>query len=203
MCGRFLSGSLISAGYHSPVWIAIGSVMLVISPFILLLDRVSGNSGNIQLKTALAEVAEQLCFGSPRLTETEFNFGRHTIELGMHEKRTGLVCYGNYASQGKPKAEVANPQLEQDIRSLVDPESQADPQLRNTFSYARITASAVREKLIDEKGWQEEQLPKERTFCNMLNRMGYKLHKVQKTTPEKNPGKKSRKPMPSLKTSNK
>ncbi|UYM18720.1 MFS transporter [Endozoicomonas euniceicola] len=56
MCGRFLSGSLISAGYHSPVWIAIGSVMLVISPFILLLDRVSGNSGNIQLKTALAEV---------------------------------------------------------------------------------------------------------------------------------------------------
>lgn len=147
----------------------------------------------------IAEVAEKLCFGSPRLAETEFNFGRHTVELGMHENRTGLVCYGNYASQGKPKAEVANPQLEQDIRHLVDPESQADPQLRNTFSYARITASAVRKKLIDEKGWQEEQLPKERTFCNMLNRMGYKLHKVQKTTPEK----KSRKPMPSLKTSNK
>ena len=39
----------------------------------------------------IAEVAEQLCFGSPRLTETEFNFGRHTVELGMHEKRTGLI----------------------------------------------------------------------------------------------------------------
>ncbi len=42
-----------------------------------------------------AEVAETLCFGSPRLTELEFGFGRHTTELGLHEKRTGLICYGN------------------------------------------------------------------------------------------------------------
>ena len=96
----------------------------------------------------IAEAAEILCLGSPRLTETEFSFGRQTVELGMHEKRTGLICYGNYASQGKPRTEEAEPKLEQDIRSLVDPENQADPQFRNTFSYTRITASAVRH--IDE-----------------------------------------------------
>ena len=155
------------------------------------------NSRDSERRAFVAEVAEKLCAGSPRLTETEFSFGRNTIELGMHENRTGLVCYGNYATQGKVKSEVANPDLERDIRALVDPESQADPQLRNTFAYTRITAKALRQKLIDEKGWQEEQLPKERSFCNILNRMGYKLRKVQKTKPEK----KSRKPMPSLKMS--
>ena len=56
VCGRFLSGSLISAGYHSPVWVIMGSAMLVISPFFLLLDRISGNPEPIKLKTALAEV---------------------------------------------------------------------------------------------------------------------------------------------------
>ncbi len=59
----------------------------------------------------IAEVAEILCLGSPRLTETAFSIGRQTVEPGMHEKRTGLICYGNYSSQGNPKAEVAQPKL--------------------------------------------------------------------------------------------
>ncbi|MGB0360481.1 MAG: hypothetical protein ACPGEF_03620, partial [Endozoicomonas sp.] len=97
----------------------------------------------------MAEVAQTLCNGSPRLTETEFGFGRHTVELGLHEKRTGLICYGNYAASGKQKTEVTAPELIQDIRSLVDPESQADPQLRNTFAYTRVTAKGVHHKLIE------------------------------------------------------
>ena len=145
----------------------------------------------------MAEVAENICYGSPRLTETEFGFGRHTVELGMHEKRTGLICYGNYASSGKQKTEDVSPQLIQDVRSLVEPESQADPQLRNTFAYTRVTAKNVRQKLVEEKDWNEDLLPQVRTFNNILNRLGYKLRKVEKTKPEK----KSRKPMPSLQTS--
>ena len=43
----------------------------------------------------IAEVAETLCAGNPRLTETVFGFGRKTVELGMNEKRTGLICFGN------------------------------------------------------------------------------------------------------------
>jgi len=145
----------------------------------------------------LAEVAEKLCSGSPRQTETQFGFSRHTVRLGLHERRTGLICYGNYVEHGKQKTEVAKPQLAADIRSLVDPESQADKQLRNTFAYTRLTASAVRQKLITEKGWKDEALPKVRALSDILNRLGYKLKAVQKTRPEK----KSRKPMPFLPTS--
>lgn len=72
---------------------------------------------------------ERRAFISTRLTETEFGVGRHTAELGMYEKRTGLICYGNYASSGKQKTEDTSPQLIQDICSLVEPESQADRQL--------------------------------------------------------------------------
>lgn len=145
----------------------------------------------------MAEVAETLCHGSPRLTETEFGVGRYTVELGMHEKRTGLICYEGHTLSGKKKTEETSPQLIKDIHSLVDPESQADRQLRNTFAYTRITVKNVRQKLIEEKGWDEDSLPKERTINNILNRLGYKLRKVEKTKPEK----KSRKPMQSLKTS--
>lgn len=133
----------------------------------------------------MAEVSEQVCSGSARHTETLFGFNRHTVALGLNERRTGLVCYGNYAEHGQSKAEEAQPQLETDIRSLTDPESQADQQLRNTFAYTRLTASAVRQKLIDEKGWQDENLPQVRTISNILNRLGYKLQSVQKTRPEK------------------
>ena len=46
-----------------------------------------------------------------------------------------MTCYGNYASSGKQKSEDVSPQLAEDIRCLVEPESQADPQLRNTSAY--------------------------------------------------------------------
>ena len=45
--------------------------------------------------------------------------------------------------------------------------------------------SRKEKKLIEEKNWPEELLPKERTISNILNRMGYKLRKVQKAKPKK------------------
>ncbi len=98
----------------------------------------------------MAEVSKTLCCGSPRLTETEFGWSREAIKLGLNEQRTGLECFGHYEACGKRPSEVDQPQLEKDIRTLVEPESQADPQLKNMFACTRITAKAVRQKLIDE-----------------------------------------------------
>lgn len=145
----------------------------------------------------MAEVSKKLCYGSPRLTETEFGWSRKAVEVGLNEQRTGLECFGHYEVCGKRRLEVEHPQLEQDIRSLVEPESQADPQMKNTLAYTRITAKAVHRKLIEEKGWTEDRVPKERTINDILNRLGYKLRRVQKTKPQK----KSRKLMLFLKTS--
>ena len=71
------------------------------------------------------------------------------------------------------------------MREIVDPDSQADPNFKSVFAYTRVTAKSIRQSLIDEKGYTDEQLPTERTINNLLNRLGYRLKRVQKTKPLK------------------
>jgi hypothetical protein len=75
--------------------------------------------------------------------------------------------------------------LEADIRSLAEPHTQVDPKFQSPFQYTRITAKAMRQALIDEKGWSDKQLPCEKTIGNILNRLGYRLRRVQKAKPLK------------------
>lgn len=39
-----------------------------------------------------AEVAERYCDGIPRRAETVFGWGRDAVQLGLHERRTGIRC---------------------------------------------------------------------------------------------------------------
>jgi hypothetical protein len=77
------------------------------------------------------------------------------------------------------------PNLQDDIRSLVDPNSQTHPTFDTTFRYTRMTAKAVIEALVREKGYKQQELPAESTMRALLNRMGYRLRRVQKTKPQK------------------
>ncbi|MGI8504934.1 MAG: hypothetical protein ACR2LR_27975, partial [Hassallia sp.] len=45
-----------------------------------------------------------------------------------------------------------------DIHSLVDAQAQADPKFQSTFLYARISARAVREALVSERGYEFKRL---------------------------------------------
>ena len=128
----------------------------------------------------MAKVSEDYCGGSARKAETIFGWNRHSVQLGLQERRTGIVCVDNYRARGSHKSEQRLPNLEADIRSLVDAQAQADPKFRSTFCYARISARAVREALIDEKGYTETQLPTRQTIGEILNRLGYRLKKPKK-----------------------
>jgi hypothetical protein len=70
--------------------------------------------------------------------------------------------------------------LSEDIKELVDKNSQADPKLKTVFCYARISARAVRQALIESKGYQSSELPSRQTIGAILNRMGYRLKKHKK-----------------------
>ena len=122
---------------------------------------------------------------APRLAERAFGWDRKTVELGLHELRTGIVCVNNFKARGNKKTEDKNRQLEADICSLAEPESQIDPKFQTVFKYTRITAKAMREALMTKKGWKDESLPCEKTIGNMLNRLGYRLRRVQKAKPIK------------------
>lgn len=129
-------------------------------------------------RTFEAEITNEFYSGNARKAERELNWGRATISQGMNELSSGFECIGNSKMCGNKKTEEKLPCIEQDIREIVEPNCQVDPQFKNPLVYTRITAKAVREELIN-RGYSDNELPTSRTIHNMLNRMGYSLKKVE------------------------
>ena len=125
----------------------------------------------------MAKASEDYFNGSARQAETYLGWKRQTVQLGLHERRSGITCVDNYQARGAKKTEEKLPHLEQDIRELVDGTCQADPRLKTTFQYTKVTAQAVLDGLIAEKGYRETDLPCRQTMGNILNRLGYRLKK--------------------------
>jgi hypothetical protein len=132
-----------------------------------------------------AQVTLDYLEGRARRAERVFGWGRETVELGLHELWTGIVCLGNFSTRGNKKTEEKHFQLEQDIRALADANSQQDPKFQSPFLCTRMTAKAMRKALIGQKGWTDEHLPHENTIGVILNRLSYKLRRVRKAKPLK------------------
>ncbi|MCH8923815.1 MAG: ISAzo13 family transposase, partial [Planctomycetes bacterium] len=67
---------------------------------------------------------------------------------------------------------------------MVEPHAHSDPELKTSRQYTNLSAAEVRQALI-ERGYQEDQLPSERTLRDILNRMNYRLKRIQKGKPLK------------------
>jgi hypothetical protein len=132
-----------------------------------------------------AQVSIDYLNSKPHLAEKIFGWDRKTVVLGLNELRSGVVCIDDFKARGNKKTEAKMPQLKNDIISLAEPESQIDPKFQTAFKYTRITAKAMREALITKKGWHHEDLPSEKTIGNILNRLGFRLRRVQKAKPLK------------------
>lgn len=132
-----------------------------------------------------AQVTLDYLDGNIWKAEKVFGWSHHTVALGLNELRTGITCMDHFSARGNRKTEAKFPRLEADIRALAEPESQTDPKFQSPFLYTRMTAKAVRQALIDIKGWADEELPHVNTIGEILNRLGIKLRPVQKTKPLK------------------
>lgn len=128
----------------------------------------------------MAQVTIDYLTNSPRYAETKLGWSRKAVATGLKELQTGIICVDNYQARGRKKTEEILPQLERDIADLVDNYSQADPKLKSSFRYTKISARAVREALISKKGYSEKELPCRQTIGDILNRMGYRLKKHKK-----------------------
>jgi hypothetical protein len=131
-----------------------------------------------------AEVAAQLCGGSARLAERRFGWARDTVEKGLHESHYGMRCLENFVARGRQRSEDKEPRLAADIRAIVEPHTYADPGLQSSRRYTNLSAAEVREALI-AKGHSKAELPGERTLRDILNRMNYRLKRIQKGKPLK------------------
>ena len=135
-------------------------------------------------RAAMGDVTLSLLDGKPRVAEDVFGWNRSTVELGMNEFRTKILCLNDLSSRHKPKAEEKDPRLLADIIEIMNPHSQAEPRLRTTLLYTNMTAKAVYNALV-QKGWTEETLPTVRTISNVLERHHYRLRTVAKTKVQK------------------
>src|SRR5271165_2823702 len=135
-----------------------------------------------QRRLFMAEVATELCEGSARQAERRFGWGRETVLKGLHEARQGIRCLENFVARGRLRSEEKDPQLAADIRAIVEPHTYADPELKSARRYSNLSAAEVRQALID-KGHSEKELPSERTMRDILNRMNYRLKRIQKGKP--------------------
>ena len=135
-------------------------------------------------RSAMGDVALSILDSKPRVAEDVFGWNRNTVELGMNEFRSKVLCINDLSTRKKPKAEKKNPKLLADIIEIMAPHSQAEPRLRTTFLYTDLTAKAVYGFLL-QKGWSEEELPTVRTISNVLNRHDYRLRTVAKTKVQK------------------
>jgi len=135
-------------------------------------------------RSFMAEVTLAICQGSPRIAERRFGWGRQAVQKGIDESKHGIVLATEPSNRGRRCLEVDNPQLAIDIRLIVEPFTQADPELKTARQYTNLSAHEVQQALID-KGYTPEQLPAERTMRDILNRMNYRLKRIQKGKPLK------------------
>lgn len=133
----------------------------------------------------MARTVRELGPGGQCRAERELGWNRGTIRQGMHELRSGFRCVEAFGLRGRKPAEAHLPRLLDDIRAIVDSQSQADPQFRSRRLYTRLSASEVRRQLIAQKGYRADELPTAETIGVKLNALGYTLTRVAKTLPQK------------------
>jgi len=133
----------------------------------------------------MARTVKLLGKGGQYKAEQCLGWCRKTIHKGSKELSSGLRCIDNFSARGRKKSDEHLPNLLSDIREIVKHHTQTDPSFKSTRLYIRITANSVRERLIKDCGYNEEQLPCIRTISNKLNALGYTLRKVQKIKPQK------------------
>ena len=132
----------------------------------------------------LAEVCCELCDGSPRKAEQRFGWGRETVAKGLREQNGEVAAADQPERRGRRRSEDQNPQLAIDIRVVVEPHTQSDPELKTSRLYTNLSAAEVRQALLD-RGYSQDQVPSERTLRDILNRMNYRLKRIQKGKPLK------------------
>lgn len=143
-----------------------------------------------------AAMTLKYCRGNARQAERVLGWNRDTVELGLHEQRTGITCLGAHmACCGNWLWEEKYPAVAEALWALAESHCQQDPAFRGTLSYTRLTAAEALQQL-RAQGFPEDALPSPSTMAEVLNRNGYRLRPVVKAKPQKN----SRKRTPSLPT---
>ena len=143
-----------------------------------LLQQGANRHKGYERRLFMAEVALKLCAGNARKAERRFGWGRETVDKGRHELKQGVRCLENFSARGRPRLEDKTPQLAQDIRAIVEPHTQADPELKSERRYSNLSSAEVLDALRTRERYATSRLPSKRTLRDILDRMNYRLKRI-------------------------
>jgi DDE family transposase len=149
--------------------------------FIESVNKLKGSDKRI----ALAKTAKEIGKGGQSIVASQFKVSRDTIRKGRYELESGLKIVDAHNAKGRKKIEEKMPELMDDIKDIVDSQSQTDPNFKTTRLFTRLTVKEIRKQLILQKEYTDEELPSNQTLNNKVNQLGYTLKKVQKVKPIK------------------
>ena len=150
----------------------------------VLIDAARALKGS-QKRVFMAKAVGAMGRGGQRWAQEHLGWCRETIRKGMHELRTGMTCVDAFHCRRRKPAEEHLPRLLEDIRSIADGQSQADPKFQTNRRFTRISAAEVRRQLIATKDYTDAELPTQQTINRKLNLLGFRLTKVAKCRPQK------------------
>jgi hypothetical protein len=159
----------------------------------VLLDTAKTLKGS-RKRLFMARAVKAMGRGGQRWAEEHLGWSRVTIRKGMRELLSGMTCLDAFSARGRRPVEGRLPRLLDDIKDIVDGQSQADPRFQTDRLFTRISAAEVRRQLIATKGYTDDELPTQQTINTKLNLLGFRLTKVAKCRPPKE----SRRPTLSL-----
>lgn len=150
-----------------------------------LLIETANNLQGHQKRRFMAQTVKELGKGGQRLAKRELGWNRDLIRKGTREVQSGIVCLDGFQARGRKRVETRLPNLLEDLRSIVDSQSQTDPSFKSNRLYTRLSVAEVVRQLIEQKGYSIEDLPCNETIRSRLNALGYYPKKVAKTKPKK------------------
>ena len=133
----------------------------------------------------MAGVVRLLGWGGQSFAEKWLDWSRPTIRKGLKELSSGEDFVDRFSDKGRKPIEVKLPLLRDHIRLIVEPLGQTDPTFRSTRTYIPLTASSVRNRLINDFNYKSSELPSRRTISNKLAVLNYRPQKVAKCRPLK------------------
>ena len=136
-----------------------------------------------QRRAFQAEVAVELCDGNARQAERRFGWGRETVQKGLHETDRAPLP-GELRRAGSPPQRRQGPAI-----------GRRHPRHRRTPHLCRPGVEVLAAlhqpvgrrsaRRLDRQGASRASLPSERTMRDILNRMNYRLKRIQKGKPLK------------------
>jgi hypothetical protein len=133
----------------------------------------------------MAKVVNLIGYGGQRLAERVLGWNRCTIRKGQLELDSGPIADKRKGNSGRKPIDQKLPELDNDIRSILEPTGQTDPTFRSTRIYTPMTARQVHKRLKKTGRYTRKTLPSRRTISTRMTVLGYRPQKVRKCLPLK------------------